>query len=300
MIFGGFEYRGLSNIGDYIQSIAAEQFLPEINIRLNRDSLSNYEGEVPVLLIMNGWFSHSPNTCFPPANQISGLYWGFHVTAWNNSWELIAKKESLAYLKRHEPIGCRDRYTAEKLKKNGIDSFYSKCLTLTFPNRLSEPEDGWNILVDAKHLPVPDHILKKSLFVSHEVPYNLPEKIKFIYARYLLNLYKEKARLVITTRLHCALPCIAMGIPVIFFGDENEYRVSLLKDIGLKIYDISLFKGGKNTDVKNVNYKNHNSILELDKVNWHPSPIAFEIEKREMRNKIERMIANKLNKLTLI
>ncbi len=294
MIFGGFEYKGLSNVGDHIQSLAAEQFLPEINVRLNRDSLSNYQGEEPVLLIMNGWFSHSPNTCFPPANQISGLYWGFHVTAWNNSWKFIAKKDTLAYLKRYEPIGCRDRYTAEKLRTYGIRSFYSKCLTLTLPIRNNTPKDGYNIFVDFPSSLAPKHIQRNSLSISHFIPSNLSEKIKRIYARYLINLYKENAKLIITTRLHCALPCIAMGIPVIFWGNKNEYRVSLLEDIGLKIHDISILRNVDNIDVRNVNYKNSNSILEWEKVNWHPSPIAFENEKREMTSKIKQMISDRL------
>jgi len=36
-------------------------------------------------------------------------------------------------------------------------------------------------------------------------------------ARDLLALYRTQARVVITTFLHCALPCLAMGIPVVVF-----------------------------------------------------------------------------------
>ena len=41
-------------------------------------------------------------------------------------------------------------------------------------------------------------------------------------ARAALNTYRNKAKLVITTMLHCALPVIAMGIPVIAFYPLNE------------------------------------------------------------------------------
>ena len=186
MKYGGFSFENLNNIGDQIQSIAAEQFLP-------------------------------PERCFPPSKNIEALFWGFHVTDWNNSWEYVLKLQSLEYLKKKEPIGCRDQMTMNRLRENGIDSFYSRCLTLTFPKRQVEPKEGWNIIVDAQHLPIHDKILNRSIIVSHKVPNNLPENMKFIYARYLINLYKESARLIVTTRLHCALPCIAMGIPVIFF-----------------------------------------------------------------------------------
>lgn len=293
MKYGGFRYENLNNIGDHIQSLAAEQFLPRVDVRLNRDTLSTYTHKEQLLLVMNGWFSHTPKLCFPPDNDIEALFWGFHVTDWNNSREYILKSESLEYLKKHEPIGCRDRMTMLHLRENGINSFYSKCLALTFPKRLSEPKDGWNILVDAQHLPIPDHILKRSIIVSHKVPTDLPEKVKFIYARYLLNLYHENARLVITTRLHCALPCIAMGIPVVFFGNETDHRISLLKDVGLKIYPVKL-----------TDKTNYSSKFEKDEkfdpeffqqsVNWNPKPLEFEKEKAEMIQTFNRMLVAKV------
>ncbi len=42
----------------------------------------------------------------------------------------------------------------------------------------------------------------------------------------VLNEYRTHARLVVTTRLHCALPCVAMGIPVVFVGDTRDPRLS--------------------------------------------------------------------------
>ncbi|WP_073095483.1 polysaccharide pyruvyl transferase family protein [Cyclobacterium lianum] len=53
-----------------------------------------------------------------------------------------------------------------------------------------------------------------------------------------MYLYKRYATLVVTSRLHCALPCIAMGIPVIFFGNPLDYRVSIIGELGLKIYEV--------------------------------------------------------------
>ena len=36
--FVGFEYRGLNNLGDYIQSVALERLLPTIEQRFDRDT----------------------------------------------------------------------------------------------------------------------------------------------------------------------------------------------------------------------------------------------------------------------
>jgi len=295
MKYAGFKYDYLNNIGDHIQSLAAEQFLPKVDLRINRDTLSINIVDDPILLVMNGWFSHTPGVCFPPGRNIIGLFWGFHITNWNNSWEYVLKPPSLNYLKKCEPIGCRDIETMKRLKEAGIDSFYSKCLTLTFPKRMYVPKKGMNILVDADNIPLPASIKENSLSVSHKVPRDLSEKIKFIYARHLLHLYKEQAKLVITTRLHCALPCLAMGIPVIFFGNEKDYRISLLKDVGLKIHTISAVYRNI-TDPPMMKTKKTDVKIFQEKVDWNPEPIDFEEEKDRMINSFKRMLNETINK----
>ncbi|MHB9292886.1 hypothetical protein Holit_01999 [Hollandina sp. SP2] len=37
----------------------------------------------------------------------------------------------IKYLKKHEPIGCRDYGTVKLLGKYGINAYFSGCLTLT-------------------------------------------------------------------------------------------------------------------------------------------------------------------------
>jgi hypothetical protein len=132
MKFAGLEYQGLNNLGDQIQSIAAERFFPKIDIRFNRDSLSAANSSSKHLLIMNGWFSHDPENCLPTNESILPVFWGFHISDWNNSWQYFLSDKCLAYFKRFEPIGCRDMFTADKLAEAGIKTFYSRCLTLTF------------------------------------------------------------------------------------------------------------------------------------------------------------------------
>jgi len=77
--FAGFEYHGLNNLGDQIQSIAAERFLAKIDKRFNRDSLSTAKSSSMHLLIMNGWFSHDPKNCLPTNENILPVFWGFHI-----------------------------------------------------------------------------------------------------------------------------------------------------------------------------------------------------------------------------
>lgn len=40
------------------------------------------------------------------------------------------------------------------------------------------------------------------------------------YAKYLIRKY-AKAKLVVTSRIHCALPCLGIETPVIFVTSDN-------------------------------------------------------------------------------
>jgi len=60
--YGLLTYR-TENIGDEIQSIAARQFLPRVDIYVERDSLNNVVSDEKIKLIMNGWFTHKPENC---------------------------------------------------------------------------------------------------------------------------------------------------------------------------------------------------------------------------------------------
>lgn len=58
---------------------------------------------------------------------------------------------------------------------------------------------------------------------------------KFLYADQLLKEY-SKARYVITSRIHCALPCLAIGTPVVFvnnnlLGEVHNCRLDGLKQL---------------------------------------------------------------------
>ena len=78
---------------------------------------------------MNGWFTNVPDN-WPPSESINPLYVSFHLNA-KASDKILSKQENVDYFKRHEPIGCRDVYTAESLRRKGIDAYFSGCLTLT-------------------------------------------------------------------------------------------------------------------------------------------------------------------------
>ena len=69
------------NIGDYIQSVAQEQFLPTVDEIVEREALNVFmsKGGDKIKVIMNGWFMWHPE-CFPPSHDLCPLFISFHLT----------------------------------------------------------------------------------------------------------------------------------------------------------------------------------------------------------------------------
>ena len=132
------------NIGDYIQSLAASQFLPSIDGFVQREKLNQYSSE-EVTIIMNGWFMHQPEN-WPPSPQINPIFLSFHLNILAKD-QLLSEK-SVAYFKKHKPIGCRDFQSVQFLKSKNVDAYFSGCLTLTLGEKYfsKEKEDIYSIL----------------------------------------------------------------------------------------------------------------------------------------------------------
>jgi hypothetical protein len=294
-----------SNLGDNMQSIAAEQFLPHVDLKCDRDALNQVMTDEKHLLLMNGWFTALPQN-WPPSESIVPIFVGFHIENSKRTHDLLLNQLSVEYFNRHEPIGCRDKTTAKLLSEKGVRTYYSKCLTLTFPKRQHDPTNGKVFLVDTESIPIPKSIERKAIQITHEVPYFYSDEIKSDMARFLLDMYKNQARLVITTKLHCALPCIAFGVPVIFFGDPHEYRVALLEDLGVKVYKKPHFMGrsictllrllkiqfrGKPIGKAALSLRDvfHKKLINRH-VNWDPKPALIGTEKGKLINKVKNEI----------
>ena len=242
----GFQDR--INVGDYVQSMAARQFLPRVDRYLCREELHEYAGP-PTKVIMNGHFMRYPAN-WPPSRDIIPLFTSFHINIRRAEGMLTDK--GVAYLKTHEPIGCRDLSTLQLLQDKGIESYFSSCLTLTlgnsfrhqsdediffvdvlfrYPtwrsvfgsfNRLQKAIESREIFLLGKREKLLDTLFSTDVVEAAErvthvySAQTLPtEDSRFEMAERLLKRY-EKAKLVVTSRIHCALPCLAMGTPVIF------------------------------------------------------------------------------------
>ena len=259
MEIGVLGYIGSRNIGDYIQTKAVIDMIHPINHKvLDREALNKFKGS-KLKTIINGWFMENPKN-WPPNNNISPLFISFHI---NPSAERdLLKPESLNYLKQYQPIGCRDTYTQNLLQKHGIKSYHSSCITTTFKRdkyitNKTQPEgvivigafDRLNPKIDYSSLyrlllsliKYPIHklkyILKKQSFENHLRNQNiLVKRYQQITKRKISShnqglklandMLKEiaKSEIIITSRIHAALPALAMGLKVIFINEGLSHK----------------------------------------------------------------------------
>lgn len=255
--------RNWINLGDYVQSTAAKQFLPSIDAFIPRDHMNAYLGD-PVKMIMNAWYMDLPEN-FPPSDDINPLYVSIHINS--TIVDKIFTPESIAHFKKFQPIGCRDFYTRDLLISKGIDAYYSGCMTLT----LGETYKRDNVTDDVYFIDVmydsmtlselvrqplrfgkrilngrafefthrnkvlrrhfDGELLKSAKFETQIIPYISADEGFKLADDFLKRL--ANAKLVVTSRIHTALPCLAMGTPVIFVNGGFKNKIDNCRFDGL-------------------------------------------------------------------
>lgn len=243
MKFGILMHKNTQNIGDDIQSFAAANLLPSVDYFLDRETMDTFKTEdgEPVAVVMSAWYMWSKWN-WPPSKYIVplyvGMHWADHQVAQQDGSPI--KTEFLTgiggeYLNAYGPIGCRDLFTYNTFKDIGIDSYFSGCITLTLPKMpIKKPEQEYICIVDigkdlidhARELLKGTGIAVK--VVKHYKDYRnsdatWEERKKAVTD--LLTVY-QNAKCVITRRLHCALPCLAMDVPVLLINSRKPAATS--------------------------------------------------------------------------
>ena len=231
----GLIYAPTSNIGDDIQCYAAMLFLPAVDYFIDRENLIgdiNKYITKPTKIIFNGWWCHNPKTWF--INEyVDPLFISMHLID-------KAKSSFVHFLQSaniKQPIGCRDIHTLKFLQSQGIKSYFSGCLTLTLP-KLAVTKDIETLYVDPHDVIIdPASPKNKNMHISNGVKGLLrcsaSNRIKM--AEKHLETY-ARSRRVVTSRLHCFLPCKAMGVAVEFKNNSRDMkrRISGYEDITQK------------------------------------------------------------------
>ncbi len=220
---------GGKNVGDEIQGFAGAHFFPYSDSFLIRDRLRTHSGTGNTTVFLNAWYGG--NTAqWPPPDNIHPFMFSIHLET--RSKNILG---DVSYLKNHSPIGARDISTLQMFANKGVDSYFSGCATLLFKN----PSGGYNrnssyiYITDVKFNEslLPNHISEQLIHLTHT--YISYDEI-FLYktAMELLMNY-SKAKVVITQRIHCALPCVALGIPIVFINDQKLVGGSNSRTSGL-------------------------------------------------------------------
>lgn len=259
------------NLGDPIQSYAVKLLYQEMGvgeediIPVPRYDMKNYDGE-ECLCVVNTCSTYEElaydSFFMPPGKKIHAVPFSLHINRY-------IPDDELAYYRGCMDVGCRDIYTEKKLAKLGVNSYLTGCLSLTFSRRTSEQDrNAKNVyLIDVqpefKKL-IPKDISKDAIELSNIYRFNITHNSNRMTRQETLDyhkmgeerieLLKNTAKLVITSRLHAASPCLAMGIPVIMTKHDDRFGF------------IDRFL---------PSYTN----WDTDCIDWNPKPIDIEAEK---------------------
>ena len=191
-------------------------------IWINRDRISECikPKEIhKVIILCNGWWMNKYNDeyCFIAPEWIIPIYISVHI-----SNPEILSEEVIEYLKKNEPIGCRDNSTKILLQNNGVNAYFSGCLTMTLNLRDTKlgfiPKNNYQdkIVIIDYDIESTENTIKLTQFISDiHNKYNLIDTIQ----RSIDLLFAEK---VITNRLHVWLPLICNNANIVLMNNNTK------------------------------------------------------------------------------
>ncbi len=222
-----------------------------------------------VKVIMNGWYNHHKYS-FLPSPYIDPLLISMHFSSNDlilNPGHKFLEGYSRDALMKYAPIGCRDLNTQKVLNSLGYDTYFSGCATLTLDTIGKKEMKDYICAVDMKpeivaHLrevmgceikeishwliefsssdlsyeekqkEIHEYTMKsydeRAKLVSSHASLSFEERMKKVEE--LLQIY-QNAKLVITDRIHVALPCIALKTPVLLiYYEHNADRIATFKE----------------------------------------------------------------------
>lgn len=261
--------RKFVNVGDWFQSLAIIEQYKKMNVNdddiviIDINKLNTYDGEYIILPININLSYNWIIDIFPLSPRIIPIFIGLsYFTASKLPDKLVS------YFKEFSPIGCRDESTLKLMQSYGIRSYLYGCITLTLPPRFKKNGKKIYMVDTPKSLQkyIPKAILEYEIeYRSHII---IDENNNsYNKSKELLKEYAENAQLIITSRMHCIAPCIAMNIPVIATVDNCSPRFGGL-DKFIQIYTPDKF----------------------DIIDWSPKVAKINSQKKIMENHFQKTI----------
>jgi len=229
------------------------------------------------LVFVNAWYGDSTQV-WPPPPHLDPIYVAVHTESTEKTFARF--DPGMQYMSNQWPVGVRDKSTHEYFGSHNVSNFISNCMTTTIVPMCSTRQNrktmfvvdtGDEFLKDM----VPADIIEQTTKVTHksmDQEVNSDPIARYLEAFKMLHRYACEASLLITTRLHAALPSAASGTPIVWIKHED-----------------ALPGGGKASRVSD--YYQFFHILENmedgKKMKWINPPMNPNIDRREgMRNRL--------------
>lgn len=228
------------NLGDDVQAYAALLHLSRVAAFIDRDRMDAVNLGEPHVTLLNSWFKFnhpqgSPGSFWNavskrfgnlqygvPSPSIAAVPYGFYLGK-----PKILEHGWADYLRQLGSIGCRNQYTIDRLAEAGVEGHLTGCLTMFLGELFPRPEKRSGVVfidIDPaiERTFIPSDLSRRAVRVSNFVPpsiLNDPWSRFAAVARLIERL--RTAELVVTRRLHGALPCIGLGTPVVALPDPE-------------------------------------------------------------------------------
>ena len=101
------------NLGDDLQALTVATISPYVSTLINRERIGWRQVSEPHVFVMNFWFM-SGGYRWAPHETIRPIFHGFCIGR-----DEVLKYRWVDYLRRHQPIGCRDQHSVELLEGEG-------------------------------------------------------------------------------------------------------------------------------------------------------------------------------------
>lgn len=199
------------NIGDDFQSYVMAGITGQPDIWIDRDQAARYDGE-ECQIIANAYMAIE---AFPISPRIHPHFVAIHLGGMEKPLEPCKLEYLRANTAESGPIGCRDMDTFRYLERLNLPCYFAGC-----PTVLCDPVPG---------IATEDFILFADVDPLMFGHLNRQQDVQWITqrvatgdraARQSLCQFRHQmfsaARLIVTSKIHVALPCLGMGKPVIF------------------------------------------------------------------------------------
>jgi hypothetical protein len=209
------------NLGDDMQAYACLAHLSRVDTLLDRDRLADSQVGDPTAFIANSWFLLGDDLRTPPP-WLHPVWHGFRPDE-----RIISDSDWQSRLNAdRDPIGCRDQHVVRRLRALGVPSYFSGCISL-FLGRYMRPDDVHREGVVLLDVPpeverlLPAHIAQGATRLSTYAPAGVDSPLDRWALTAELAHRLAMASLVITRRLHAALPAVGFATPVVAVPDPK-------------------------------------------------------------------------------